>query len=266
MAFSHRTIRSYKHKEASVEKFAVISDIHSNVFALKAVVEHAKSQGIDTFINLGDILYGPIAPRLTYDYLRQIKTLTISGNQDRQIYEATTVDIESNPTMAFILDDLGDEPLEWMKQLPSELHIYNEIYACHGTPDNDLVYLLENINSGTPEVRTDSAILKLLNGISTPIILCGHTHTPRCIELSTGQLVINPGSVGLQAYTDNEPILHSMQNYSSKASYATLFKSAHGVWEISFHKVSYSLSEAISAAEKQGREDWIHFLATGRCL
>ncbi|WP_429738515.1 hypothetical protein [Enterovibrio makurazakiensis] len=39
------------------------------MFALKAVVDDAKSKGVKNFINLGDILYGPIAPRETYDYL-----------------------------------------------------------------------------------------------------------------------------------------------------------------------------------------------------
>jgi predicted phosphodiesterase len=253
-------------KESMVEKFAVLSDIHSNIFALKAVADDAKSKGVTTFINLGDILYGPIAPRETYEYLLSLNAVTISGNQDRQIYEATQAEIDSNPTMQFILKDLGWAPLEWMKQLPFDLHITPDIYACHGTPKDDLEYLLEDISTGKPEVRADSAVINLLDGMSSPIILCGHTHTPRCVELSTGQIVINPGSVGLQAYTDEEPIIHSMQNYSSKASYATLQKTWQGKWDIAFHKVSYDVQSAVCAAKTQGREDWVHFLKTGRCL
>ncbi|WP_230389359.1 metallophosphatase family protein [Vibrio nitrifigilis] len=45
-----------------MEKFAILSDIHSNVFALDAVVQDARVKGVTAFINLGDILYGPIAP------------------------------------------------------------------------------------------------------------------------------------------------------------------------------------------------------------
>ncbi|MGF1685019.1 metallophosphoesterase family protein [Photobacterium minamisatsumaniensis] len=249
-----------------MEKFAVLSDIHSNVFALRAVVDDAKSKGATTFINLGDILYGPVAPRETYDYLLSLNAVTISGNQDRQIYEATKAEIDSNPTMQFILNDLGRPPLEWMKQLPFDLQITPDIYACHGTPNDDLVYLLENISTGKPEVRTDSEVINLLNSVSSPIVLCGHTHTPRCVELSTGQLVINPGSVGLQAYTDDEPNSHSMQNYSSKASYVTLQKKPDDKWDIVFHKVTYDVQRATCAAKMQGREDWVHFLSTGRCL
>lgn len=99
-------------------KFAILSDIHSNVFALDAVVKDARGKGVEEFVNLGDILYGPIAPKATFDYLQKLNAITISGNQDRQIYQATSEEIESNPTMQFILDDLGDAPLDWMQQLP----------------------------------------------------------------------------------------------------------------------------------------------------
>ncbi|SJL84202.1 metallophosphoesterase family protein [Vibrio palustris] len=249
-----------------MEKFAILSDIHSNVYALEAVVEHAKSNGVTAFVNLGDILYGPIAPRQTYDYLQSLNAITISGNQDRQIYEATKAEIESNPTMQFILSDLGPQPLDWMRQLPFDLQINEDIYACHGTPNDDLVYLLENINTGSPVVRADSEIIELLNGVSSPIVVCGHTHTARCVELTTGQIVINPGSVGLQAYTDDEPNVHSMQSYSSAASYVILQGKPDGKWDIVFHKVMYDVESAARAAKKQERYDWVHFLTTGRCL
>ncbi len=44
-------------------KVAILSDIHSNVFALKAVIKDAKNKGVTKFINLGDTLYGPIEPK-----------------------------------------------------------------------------------------------------------------------------------------------------------------------------------------------------------
>ncbi|MGF1694037.1 metallophosphoesterase family protein, partial [Photobacterium kagoshimensis] len=91
--------KRYKHKECIVGKFAILSDIHSNIFALEAVVKDARAKGFTDFVNLGDILYGPIAPRQTYEYLQSLGAITISGNQDRQIYEATEAEIESNPTM-----------------------------------------------------------------------------------------------------------------------------------------------------------------------
>jgi len=266
LKFSLKSSFNNKRKDAILEKFAVLSDIHSNIYALKAVVDDAKSKGVTTFINLGDILYGPIAPKETYDYLLTLSAITISGNQDRQIHQAKYPEIEKNPTMKFILDDLGQSPLEWMRNLPFEVQVTSDIYACHGTPMDDLVYLLEDVSTGKPVVRVENEIIKLLNGVNSPIVLCGHSHIPRCVALSTGQLIINPGSVGLQAYRDEEPNLHSMQNDSAKASYVTLLKDSQSNWKVEFQKVSYDTQTAVEHAKKQNRDDWAYSLSTGCCL
>lgn len=38
-------------------RIALLSDIHSNVFALDAVIKYIKKRGVDVVVNLGDILY-----------------------------------------------------------------------------------------------------------------------------------------------------------------------------------------------------------------
>ena len=63
-----------------------------------------------------------------------------------------------------------------------------------------------------------------------PLILCGHTHLPRVVALSSGQLVVNPGSVGLPAYADDAPVAHAMQTFSPHASYAILESGPSG-WD-----------------------------------
>jgi len=216
-------------------KFAILSDIHSNVFALEAVLKDIRRRGVDFKVNLGDILYGPIAPRDTYDLLKENEFLTISGNQDRQIYEATQKEIDSNPTMEFILNDLGTAPLDWMKSLPFDMHVSDDVYLCHGTPESDLIYLLEDVTKGYPMLRDEQEIIKLLGGKRSKLICCGHTHLPRTVSLDNGQLVVNPGSVGLQAYTD-----------------------------ISNIKVPYDVQKAVNESKKRARNDWAHFLSTGR--
>lgn len=152
------------------------------------------------------------------------------------------------------------------ESLPFDLQLTNDIYLCHGTPKDDLIYLLEDISSGSAKLRSDQDIINLLGGQKSKIILCGHTHTPRCVQLSTGQMIINPGSVGFQAYTDDEPFKHSMENFSPKASYAILEQSESTQWNVAFLKVNYNLGRAVEAAKKQNRDDWVHFLSTGRSL
>jgi len=190
-------------------RIATLSDIHSNVFALEAVIYDAKKRGVELMLNLGDILYGPIAPKATFDLLREHEFVTIRGNQDRQIYEATQEEIDSNPTMQVILDDLGQAPLDWMRSLPFDNRLSADIYICHGTPANDLTYLLEN--------------------------------------------------------TDDKPVSHSMENYCPHASYAIIEESKTG-WKVQHIKVPYDFQQAAEEAKKQKREDWVHFLTTGKGL
>lgn len=244
-------------------KIAVLSDIHSNVFALDAVIKDLKKHSVDLKTNLGDILYGPVAPKATFELLMEHDFITISGNQDRQIYESTDKEIASNPTMQFILNDLGSKPLEWMKSLPFDKQVNEEIYFCHGTPKNDLVYLLEDVSKGYALLRSDQEIIDLLAGQKSKLICCGHTHTPRSVNLSSGQLIVNPGSVGLQAYTNEEPVVHSMENFNHHASYSIVEK-VNSEWVVQNIKVPYDYQQAVNESKKRNRSDWVHFLSTGR--
>jgi len=246
-------------------KIAALADIHSNVFALRAVIRDTKLRGIDLIVNLGDVLYGPIAPRATFDFLYENDFVTICGNQDRLIFEADSEEIESNPTLKVVLNELGEVPITWLKTLPFDQHLSEEVYLCHGAPAGDTIYLLENVEAGTAHLRSDGEIRELLPGVSSSLIICGHTHIPRTVALSSGQVVVNPGSVGLPAYTDDEPVRHSMENYCPHASYAIIENSPEG-WCVEHKKVAYDYQEAAQAAARLKREDWAHFLTTGRGL
>lgn len=246
-------------------RIAVLSDIHSNVYALQAVLSDIRQRGVDVSVNLGDILYGPIAPRETFDLLMENDLITIRGNQDRQIYEAQEKEIESNPTLQFVMNELGSEPLQWMRQLPFSYQLNESVFLCHGTPCDDLIYLLENVDSGYARVRSDQEIVALLNGQCSEVILCGHTHTARTIYTSTKQLIINPGSVGLPAYTDDQPVKHAMESCSPHATYA-LVEWHKKRWAVQHINVAYDHDKAANEARKRNRNDWACFLTTGRGL
>lgn len=249
--------------KGEILRIAVLSDIHSNIFALEAVIADIKTRGADVIINLGDILYGPIAPKATFDLLMEHDFTTIRGNQDRQIYESTPWEAASNPTMGFVLEDLGASPLDWMRELPSHCQLTDDIFLCHGAPDDDCIYLLEEIESGLPQLRPDKEIVKLLNGQASGLVLCGHTHISRVVATSSNQLIVNPGSVGLPAYTDDEPVTHSMESFSHHAAYAVIERSGNN-WAIQQIRVDYDFRKAAAQAKLRKRNDWAHFLATGR--
>src|ERR1700687_2560610 len=96
-------------------RIALVADIHANVWALEAGLADIKKKRVDTIFNLGDILYGPLKPRATYERLQTLgDLLTIRGNQDRQIYDATEQERRQNPTLDYVIEDLGEEPIQWL--------------------------------------------------------------------------------------------------------------------------------------------------------
>jgi len=245
-------------------RIAILSDIHANVWALQAVLDHAKNRGVDAIVNLGDTLYGPLKPRATYDRLLQENiAVTIQGNQDRLVYEAGARDLSRNATLAYVIRDLGEEPIHWMSKLPRTAVFERDIFLCHGSPRSDEIYLLEDVMEGIPVVRSDAAIAELLSSVHQPVIVCGHTHIPRVVFLSQGQLVVNPGSVGLPAFDDVHPVHHRMETFAPHASYAIVEKSESG-WSASLERVVYHHAAAAEYARSRGRDDWAQGLATGR--
>src|SRR5512147_3013795 len=70
--------------------FAIISDIHSNLEALQAVLDDIEKRGIDTIYCLGDVIgYGP-NPRECLDLVIEKTKLCVLGNHDyAAFYEPT---------------------------------------------------------------------------------------------------------------------------------------------------------------------------------
>lgn len=246
-------------------RIAIISDIHANVLALQAVFRDMQSYGINQIINLGDILYGPLWPRQTFEFLQKYSAITIKGNQDREICEVTADDLNTRPILRHTIDHIDEKATAWLESLP-ETKMESDLFMCHGTPENNLDYLLEDVGSGAPFLRNDSDILALLGNCNARVIVCGHTHIPRMARLSTGQIIVNPGSIGLQAYTDEFPVKHRMQTYSPDASYA-IIENNKSDWTVLFRRVAYDHAAAVKQARELGNkysDIWASWLETGR--
>jgi predicted phosphodiesterase len=100
-------------------------------------------------------------------------------------------------------------------------------------------------------------------GYSASLIVCGHTHLPRTMRLADGRTVMNPGSVGLQAYPAKWPYSHTMEAGSPHARYA-IAERTNQDWRVEFMTVAYDWENAARGAEANGRADWAVGLRTGR--
>jgi putative phosphoesterase len=241
-----------------MEPIAVLADIHGNLPALEVVVADIERRGITTVLNLGDHASGPLWPAETLAFLMQQPWIQIVGNHDRQLVRTPPDEHGESDRYAFA--QLDPHHLAWLSQLPATVQHSAEILLCHGTPHNDNQYLLETVAGGTLRLATPAEIEARLGGTSA-LVLCGHSHVPRVVQLP-GRLLVNPGSVGLQAYRDDTPEVHVMATGAPVARYA-LLHAQRGGWRIELVALPYDHQRAANQARKNGRPDWAIALATG---
>jgi putative phosphoesterase len=242
-------------------EIAIVSDIHGNSWAFREVLADIKSKGISTIINLGDSLYGPLDPKGTYDLLIDHKVISISGNEDRIILDHPGSKPE-NDTLEYVKARIDKDIVNWLKSLAFDLIYLDDIYCCHATPECDSAYLLENVHSGHITMKGRTEIDDMLKDIRQKIVVCGHSHISRIID-TDHKTIINPGSVGCQAYDDDRPIPHKMENFSSHAKYSIL-TFAGKLTKVNIVSIPYDFEQAAGVAEKNNRKDWAKWIRTGR--
>lgn len=241
-------------------RIAAISDIHGNLAALEAVLADIHERGVDLIVNLGDILSGPLQPAQTADRLMPLRLPTISGNHERQLL--TLHPDQMRPADRFATSCLEPEHRDWIAQLPETLG-FDDVLLVHGSPRSDLESFLETVTQGGIREASIDEVEERAGATDAALILCGHTHIPRTLELRDGRLVANPGSVGLPAYTDDHPFPYQVEMGSPHARYA-IAESLHGRWSAQLLAVRYDWDGAARLAEQHGRSDWGRALRTGR--
>lgn len=237
---------------------AVIADVHGNAPALDAVAEDLATRHVDVVLNLGDCVYGPLYPDEAADRLIELSSLTVRGNQDRVVTDDTA---PPSDTLTFARDALRPAHRRWLEEL-SPTAVFGRVLLCHGTPADDEEPLLEHVTASGVHLRAADAIRTLLPPEAPEVILCAHTHVPRAVTVGE-RLVVNPGSVGLPAYTAEAPFPHAMEAGSPHARYALLTASEAG-WTVEHVAVPYDWKRAAARARELGRPDWAQWISTGR--
>ncbi|MGZ3716294.1 MAG: metallophosphoesterase family protein, partial [Ktedonobacterales bacterium] len=177
---------------------AVLADIHGNHWALEAVLADIARRDVRDIVDLGDSLQGPLDPAGAADLLIARGIPSIQGNCDRMLIDPTA---PLSSTLAFDRDALKPEHIAWLQALRPTAVLQDAIFLCHGTPQSDTTYLLEEPTERGGVLRYTSEIAAAVQDITQSVVLCGHSHVPRSVWLPDGKLVVNPGSVGLPAYS-----------------------------------------------------------------
>ncbi|QQG49131.1 MAG: metallophosphoesterase family protein [archaeon] len=219
-----------------MEELAFISDVHSNVEALEAVLE--KAGGADVYC-LGDLVGYGASPNEVVDLLRSRRARCLRGNHDEAALTGNVGGFNSRAAMAALWTRTKLTPAsrEFIAGLPSQVRSNLggiDSYLAHGSPDDPL---WEYVDPSTHSQVFEHYLRKL----SVKIIGLGHSHLPYAWE-GGGGLVFNPGSVGQPR--DGDP----------RASYSVLsFEGGH--YEVRNFRVEYDVNTSAEKIRKAGLAD-----------
>jgi predicted phosphodiesterase len=185
---------------------AVISDIHSNLHALKAVLADIDRVGVDETWCLGDIVgYGP-RPNECCDLVRERATISLCGNHDLAVLGTlgvTEFTGDAATAARWTTGVLGEPQREWLSSL--------QPFGARGDAQ------LFHASARDPVweyVLSEHAALASLLATSSPLVLVGHSHVAlgigwndqllegglapagTSIERAGRRWLLNPGSVG----------------------------------------------------------------------
>ncbi len=237
----------------------IVSDVHSNLAALDAVVAAAEADSpLDGVWCLGDIVgYGPW-PLETVRRVRSLDAVCIQGNHDAGAIGRISLDtfnFAAREACRWNGAQLDEDARTFLRDLP-DTAVADGFTLVHGTPRNPLWEYLTGYADA----------MDALEMVSTRDVLVGHTHHQFAfedgrgvslpgpggltVERDAGRLVVNPGSVGQPR--DHDP----------RAAYAVYDSESD---TLSLRRTAYDIAATQRAMEGAGLpEPLISRLSAGR--
>ena len=189
-------------------RYALISDIHANLPALRAVLADIRGRGVDATYHLGDLVgYAPW-PNETVALLREAQVPGIAGNYDSTVgsnyhhcgckYEDPKQEEQSHLSFEWTKAHTSDDVKRYLAALPFRIDVKPAgghaagpmVVLVHGTPTLNTLYWTED--------RPDSFCAKMAQIAGAKpgdVIAFGHTHKPWHRHVD-GVHFVNTGSVG----------------------------------------------------------------------
>jgi predicted phosphodiesterase len=193
--------------------YAIISDIHANLEALRAVLAEIHRLGVDDILCLGDLVGYNADPDGCFREMLSRAGLTVRGNHDRAV--AGLMDLAwfndaAKQAVLWTRTHCDKAVLEGLQKLPrGPISPGEGVLMCHGSPFDEDEYVVDPGSVGES--------YRCLDAKHPGIRFCllGHTHVPMVmvrrkgrnkataaresgsVDISPGDvLLINPGSVG----------------------------------------------------------------------
>jgi diadenosine tetraphosphatase ApaH/serine/threonine PP2A family protein phosphatase len=242
-----------------VPRYAIISDVHSNIEALDAAL--ALTSPDDKLLCLGDIVgYGP-NPNECVAKIRDLCTAAVLGNHDVAAIDnfgLAYFNPAAREAMRWTQRVINAESKEWLNSLGYEFRM-PEFLLVHGAPKNYFEYILDKAGAGRAFAATDA-----------PIVFIGHTHIAEYYSLAAdgaighkhlqqgGELVLEPGvryvvNVGSVGQPRDLNPRASFGLYDSDARTVNIVRFDYAISRVQEKIVSAHLPEALARRLLVGR-------------
>ncbi len=200
------------------QQFAIISDIHSNLEALQAVLDDIEQRGIDDVVCLGDIVGYGANPKECVDLVRERCRATLMGNHDHALlFEPTNFNLPAEKACYWTRQVLETEPdpalrrsrWDFLGKLPVRVKDRDVLFfhASPRRPMNEYIFP-EDVFTNPQKVMAN------FDRLDARICFVGHTHQPGVFvddpyfdppnelpdspfyEVEEERAIVNVGSVG----------------------------------------------------------------------
>ncbi|PKM62366.1 MAG: hypothetical protein CVU97_05710 [Firmicutes bacterium HGW-Firmicutes-21] len=248
-------------------KYAIISDIHGNLSALRAVLQDAEKANVDKYIYVGDYFLSLPYPNQVVEELKNNKkAYIVCGNEESYISWLSKQDKQDWTDGQFgisywCFDEMTNDTKEFLTSLPKELaitdfetkiHITHSSKAFFGDVEMqrfsgaciDDEYKETIINRAKIQnyidsvLDTDKIFNESLGKLDDGVYIFGHSHV-QWHSMKNGKLFINPGSCGL-------PV-----DFVSGAPY-TILNIAEDDISVDERRVEYDVEETIKTLQSSG--------------
>ncbi|HKB91930.1 MAG TPA: metallophosphoesterase family protein [Opitutaceae bacterium] len=221
-------------------RIAVISDIHGNLAALDAVLDHIGRSNADQLLVAGDIVNGAPDSLACWERVRGLGCPVLRGNHERYVFDFDTDRAEpewNTPQFGplhFAVNQLGRARLKELAALPAKLTLPGvpDFLAVHASARNDH----DNIFAST----SDAQLKPMFAGTRASVVVRGHNHYCGIREWGDRRIV-TAGSVGLS------------HDGSGMAQFVILER-FRGDWKFRHHAVKYDMAVTVR------RFDETHYL------
>jgi putative phosphoesterase len=229
-------------------RFALFSDVHGNLAALRAVkAALEREEPLDWIVVAGDHLQGGPRPREVWDTLRRERWVLLRGNEDEALASGDPDDYHGRAEYrsAFLAGNawtraqVGDVILSELAALPFKFRI--------ATPAGDLLVVHASPRSTTDRAgaahNTAEEVACSYSGTGASLIAFGHYHR-NFVRQTPFALLVNVASVSLP--TDGIPV----------AGYTILSGEATG-WVVEQRHIPYDPREEAREAARRGMPAWL---------